>query len=69
MFVIERMRVCIFFIFCRVLNIDNMSIVGVIIDYGLFGFMDKYDLDFICNVLGQYERFIMYKYVIGDSKI
>lgn len=51
MFVIEWMLVC-FLIFCRVLNIDNMSIVGVIIDYGSFGFMDKYDLDFICNVLG-----------------
>ncbi|KAK7478685.1 hypothetical protein BaRGS_00030070 [Batillaria attramentaria] len=32
-----------------VLNTDNMSIVGVTIDYGPFGFMDKYDPDFICN--------------------
>lgn len=32
-----------------VLNTDNMSIVGVTIDYGPFGFMDKYDQDFICN--------------------
>lgn len=40
--------------FCvyRVLNTDNMSIVGVTIDYGPFGFMDKFDPDFICNGSG-----------------
>ncbi|XP_005102618.1 protein adenylyltransferase SelO, mitochondrial [Aplysia californica] len=32
-----------------VLNTDNMSIVGVTIDYGPYGFMDRYDPDFICN--------------------
>eukprot|EP00198_Chlamydomonas_reinhardtii_P010390 XP_001699727.1 predicted protein [Chlamydomonas reinhardtii] len=32
-----------------VLNTDNMSIVGVTIDYGPFGFLDRYDPDFICN--------------------
>ncbi|KAK7093051.1 hypothetical protein V1264_008706 [Littorina saxatilis] len=32
-----------------VLNTDNMSIIGVTIDYGPFGFMDKYDPKFICN--------------------
>ena len=32
-----------------VLNTDNMSIVGVTIDYGPYGFMDKYDPNFICN--------------------
>eukprot|EP00026_Physarum_polycephalum_P003847 Phypoly_transcript_03863.p1 GENE.Phypoly_transcript_03863~~Phypoly_transcript_03863.p1 ORF type:complete len:736 (+),score=121.16 Phypoly_transcript_03863:278-2209(+) len=32
-----------------VLNTDNMSIVGLTIDYGPFGFMDYYDPDFICN--------------------
>lgn len=58
-----------FLILCRVLNTDNMSIVGVTIDYGPFGFMDKYDPDFICNASGQYQRLAMYKYVIGDSKI
>ena len=36
----------------RVLNTDNMSIVGVTIDYGPFGFMDKYDPNFICNGSG-----------------
>ncbi|GFS02277.1 selenoprotein O [Elysia marginata] len=32
-----------------VLNTDNMSILGVTIDYGPFGFMDKFDPQFICN--------------------
>lgn len=32
-----------------VLNTDNMSIVGVTIDYGPFGFLDRYDPKFICN--------------------
>ena len=36
--------------FCHgVLNTDNMSILGLTIDYGPFGFMDHYDPDFICN--------------------
>lgn len=32
-----------------VLNTDNMSIVGVTIDYGPYGFIDRYDPHFICN--------------------
>nr|CAG4709878.1 unnamed protein product [Naegleria fowleri] len=32
-----------------VLNTDNMSILGVTIDYGPFGFMDYYNEDFIPN--------------------
>lgn len=32
-----------------VLNTDNMSILGLTLDYGPFGFMDDYDLGFICN--------------------
>lgn len=32
-----------------VLNTDNMSILGLTIDYGPFGFMDRYAEDFICN--------------------
>ncbi|KAJ9531989.1 hypothetical protein QJQ45_003694 [Haematococcus lacustris] len=32
-----------------VLNTDNMSIVGVTIDYGPYGFLDTYDPDHICN--------------------
>ncbi|KAL4432717.1 hypothetical protein ABPG74_011538 [Tetrahymena malaccensis] len=36
--------------FCHgVLNTDNMSIVGVTIDYGPFGFMEHFDKKHICN--------------------
>uniref|UniRef100_H3BB85 Selenoprotein O n=2 Tax=Latimeria chalumnae TaxID=7897 RepID=H3BB85_LATCH len=36
--------------FCHgVLNTDNMSIIGLTIDYGPFGFLDRYDADHICN--------------------
>lgn len=32
-----------------VMNTDNMSIIGLTIDYGPFGFLDEYDAGFICN--------------------
>ncbi|WP_173051457.1 protein adenylyltransferase SelO [Nitrospira sp. KM1] len=32
-----------------VLNTDNMSILGLTLDYGPYGFMDAYDAGFICN--------------------
>ncbi len=32
-----------------VLNTDNMSILGLTIDYGPFGFMDRYEAGFVCN--------------------
>ena len=51
---------------CRVLNTDNMSIVGLTIDYGPFGFMDRYDPDHICNGSGmQYysKDAIFYLYI------
>lgn len=36
--------------FCHgVLNTDNMSILGLTLDYGPFGFIDQFDLDHICN--------------------
>uniref|UniRef100_G3TG17 Selenoprotein O n=1 Tax=Loxodonta africana TaxID=9785 RepID=G3TG17_LOXAF len=36
--------------FCHgVLNTDNMSILGLTIDYGPFGFLDRYDPDHVCN--------------------
>ncbi|KAI1288435.1 Protein adenylyltransferase SelO, mitochondrial [Halotydeus destructor] len=36
--------------FCHgVLNTDNMSIMGLTLDYGPFGFMEKFDPSFICN--------------------
>jgi uncharacterized protein YdiU (UPF0061 family) len=36
--------------FCHgVMNTDNMSILGLTIDYGPFGFMDGFDANTICN--------------------
>ena len=36
--------------FCHgVMNTDNMSLLGLTIDYGPFGFMDGFDIDHICN--------------------
>ncbi len=32
-----------------VMNTDNMSIVGLTLDYGPFGFLDNYNPKFICN--------------------
>jgi serine/tyrosine/threonine adenylyltransferase len=32
-----------------VMNSDNMSILGITIDYGPFGFMEKTQMDYICN--------------------
>jgi len=32
-----------------VMNTDNMSILGLTLDYGPFGFMDDYDAAFVCN--------------------
>jgi hypothetical protein len=32
-----------------VMNTDNMSILGLTIDYGPFGFVDEYDAGYICN--------------------
>lgn len=37
-----------------VLNTDNLSAVGVTIDYGPYGFMDAYDPGYICNGSGKY---------------
>ncbi len=32
-----------------VMNTDNMSILGITLDYGPYGFLDTYDRHFICN--------------------
>jgi uncharacterized protein YdiU (UPF0061 family) len=32
-----------------VLNTDNMSILGLTLDYGPYGFLDEYEPEFICN--------------------
>eukprot|EP00993_Chasmostoma_nieuportense_P005495 NODE_611_length_2024_cov_47.326832_g568_i0.p1 GENE.NODE_611_length_2024_cov_47.326832_g568_i0~~NODE_611_length_2024_cov_47.326832_g568_i0.p1 ORF type:complete len:609 (+),score=164.63 NODE_611_length_2024_cov_47.326832_g568_i0:3-1829(+) len=44
--------------FCHgVLNTDNMSLVGLTIDYGPFGFMETYDPDYICNASDNSGRY------------
>jgi uncharacterized protein YdiU (UPF0061 family) len=40
-----------------VMNTDNMSILGLTLDYGPFGFMDGYDPDFICNHSDEQGRY------------
>ena len=35
-----------------VLNTDNMSVLGLTIDYGPYGFLDRYDPDYIFNGSG-----------------
>jgi serine/tyrosine/threonine adenylyltransferase len=45
--------------FCHgVMNTDNMSILGLTIDYGPFGFMDQFDPNHVCNhsdIAGRYR--------------
>ncbi|KAF5897516.1 selenoprotein O [Clarias magur] len=44
--------------FCHgVLNTDNMSILGLTLDYGPFGFMDRFDPEFICNASDNTGRY------------
>ena len=40
-----------------VLNTDNMSMVGVTIDYGPFGWMERTDDDFVCNTSDNSGRY------------
>jgi len=40
-----------------VMNTDNMSVLGLTIDYGPFGFLDNFDPDFICNHSDHYGRY------------
>ena len=40
-----------------VMNTDNMSILGLTLDYGPFGFLDHYDPGFICNHSDQAGRY------------
>ena len=40
-----------------VMNTDNMSILGLTIDYGPFGFMEAFDLNHICNHTDQGGRY------------
>ena len=39
------------------MNTDNMSILGLTLDYGPFGFLDAYDAGFICNHTDQGGRY------------
>jgi uncharacterized protein YdiU (UPF0061 family) len=40
-----------------VLNSDNMSILGITLDYGPFGFMEAFDPNHICNHTDQHGRY------------
>jgi uncharacterized protein YdiU (UPF0061 family) len=40
-----------------VMNTDNMSVLGLTIDYGPFGFMDAYEPHFICNHSDEMGRY------------
>src|SRR5581483_9790081 len=40
-----------------VMNTDNMSILGLTMDYGPYGFMDAYDPQFICNHSDEQGRY------------
>jgi uncharacterized protein YdiU (UPF0061 family) len=44
--------------FCHgVLNTDNMSILGLTIDYGPYGFIDAFDVDHVCNHSDEHGRY------------
>jgi uncharacterized protein YdiU (UPF0061 family) len=44
--------------FCHgVLNTDNMSILGLTIDFGPFGFMDGFDSGYVCNHSDSHGRY------------
>ncbi len=40
-----------------VMNTDNMSVLGLTMDYGPFGFLDAYDPGFICNHSDYHGRY------------
>ena len=40
-----------------VMNTDNMSILGLTLDYGPFGFLDVYDPTFVCNHTDEQGRY------------
>ena len=40
-----------------VLNSDNMSVLGLTLDYGPFGFLDQYNPGFICNHSDHHGRY------------
>lgn len=40
-----------------VMNTDNMSILGITLDYGPYGFLDHYDGGFVCNHSDHHGRY------------
>lgn len=40
-----------------VMNTDNMSILGITLDYGPFGFLDQYEHGYICNHSDHHGRY------------
>ena len=52
------------------LNTDNMSILGLTIDYGPFGFLDHYDPNHICNASGKRKHhiIIIHEYLMGCQR-
>jgi uncharacterized protein YdiU (UPF0061 family) len=44
-----------------VMNTDNMSIHGITLDYGPFGFVEQYDPHFICNHSDHHGRYAFNK--------
>jgi serine/tyrosine/threonine adenylyltransferase len=40
-----------------VMNSDNMSIIGLTLDYGPYGFLDAYNPEFICNHSDHHGRY------------
>jgi len=48
--------------FCHgVLNSDNISAIGLTIDYGPFGFLDQFQIDHICNHSDQAGRYAYHR--------
>lgn len=44
-----------------VMNTDNMSVLGLTLDYGPFGFLDDYDPAFICNHSDHHGRYAFHQ--------
>ena len=40
-----------------VMNTDNMSVLGITLDYGPFGFMERFDSGYICNHSDDHGRY------------
>jgi uncharacterized protein YdiU (UPF0061 family) len=48
--------------FCHgVLNSDNISVIGITLDYGPFGFLDEFQIDHICNHSDQGGRYAYHR--------